>query len=107
MLTNSDHQRTSTLLQRIISNLQVMARQSEWVLLQSTWPKTRLNLQLIQEPLLSIQIHNSSREQSARAQTILQAERFRVVQNHIAQFTTEHKERQALERVQLTVQPRI
>lgn len=75
MLTILDLQmQTSMLLQLIISNLQVMARQLEWVLLQFTWPKTWLNLQLTQELLQSIQTHNSQRAQSAKVQIILQTE---------------------------------
>lgn len=107
MLTNLDRrQLTSMLLQLIISNLQVMARQLEWVLLRFTWPKTWLNLQLTQELLRSTQTHNSPRAQSARVQIILQTESSRVEQSHTVQFTMECKEQQALAKVQPTVQLR-
>lgn len=59
------------------------------------------------QPLLSIQIHNSSREQPVRAQIILQTEFSGLVQNHIVQFTTEYKEQPILEKAQLTVQLQI
>jgi hypothetical protein len=107
MQISLDHQQISMLLQLTISNLLVMAHPSVWVLLQYTWLRTSLNLQRTQEPLQSIQIRNSSKEQLAKAPIILQIESLAAARNHTVQFTTGCKVERAPEKAQRTAQPRI